>query len=347
MPSQVIAEDCKRVLDSGIQFGLKNNIFVTGASGMLGQYTVEFFLALREILKIDLNIYVNYRKGNSYINHLVLNKTKVLHRLSNSDFSAKLLQCGENKILIHAASPSNMKSLKDDPANLLECNLIQVLEFSKVFATSGGTFTFFSSGEVYGPNPPLPTSELDFSPFNHLDLKGVYGEAKKIAELILFMKSLQNEFQFNALRIFHTFGPGINLNDPRIFGTLLKSLYYKMPISLRSDGSSKRTLMYTADLLQAILISCSRAQSSVLNVGGSEEISILDLATKVSNLSNPKLEIIFSKEIIDSHSNFLIKRGKADTTELSKLGWKNLFSIEEAFSRTLRGLQDRSSFLNV
>jgi hypothetical protein len=37
----------------------------------------------------------------------------------------------------------------------------------------------------------------------------------------------------------------------------------------------------------------------------------------------------------------------ADTTELSKLGWKNIFSVEEAFSRTLRGLQDRSSFLNV
>jgi dTDP-glucose 4,6-dehydratase len=250
-------------------------------------------------------------------------------------------------MLIHAASPSNTKSLKDDPTNLLECNLIQVLDFSKIFATSGGTFTFFSSGEVYGTNPPLPTSELDFSPFNHLDIKGVYGEAKKIAELILFMKSLQNEFQFNALRIFHTFGPGINLNDPRIFGTLLKSLYYRMPISLRSDGSSKRTFMYTADLLQAILVSCNRAQSSVLNVGGLEEISILDLATKVSNLSNPKLEIIFSKEIIDSQSNFSIKRGLADTSQLSKLGWKNLFSVEEAFNRTLRSLQERSGFLNI
>jgi len=239
------------------------------------------------------------------------------------------------------------ESLKDHPTNLLECNLIQVLDYSKIFATSGGTFTFFSSGEVYGPNPPLPTSELDFSPFNHLDIKGVYGEAKKIAELILFMKSLQNEFQFNALRIFHTFGPGINLNDPRIFGTLLNSLYNKIPITLRSDGSSKRTFMYTGDLLQAILITCNRSKSSVLNVGGTEEISILDLATKVSNLTKPKLEIVFSKEKIDFQSNFSIKRGMADTTELSKLGWKNIFSVEEAFSRTLRGLQDRSSFLNV
>jgi UDP-glucuronate decarboxylase len=347
MYSVVIAEDCKRVLDSGIQFGLKKNIFITGASGMLGQYTVEFFLALKDILEIDLNIYVNYRNGNSYINYLVLNNTKVLQRLSNSDFSVKLLQCGENKMLIHAASPSNMESLKDDPTNLLECNLIQILDFSKIFATSGGTFTFFSSGEVYGPNPPLPTSELDFSPFNHLDIKGVYGEAKKIAELILYMNSLQNEFKFNALRIFHTFGPGINLNDPRIFGTLLNSLYYKMPITLRSDGSSKRTFMYTGDLLQAILITCNRSKSSVLNVGGTEEISILDLAKKVSNLTKPKLEIVFSKEKIDFQSNFSIKRGVADTTELSKLGWKNIFSVEEAFSRTLRGLQDCSSYLNI
>jgi UDP-glucuronate decarboxylase len=347
MYSQVIAEDCKRVLDSGIQFGLKDNIFVTGASGMLGQYTVEFFLALQDILETDLNIYINFRKDNPYINYLVSNNARVLHRLTISEFSTKLLQAGENKMLIHAASPSNMESLKDDPTNLLECNLIQVLDFSKIFATSGGTFTFFSTGEVYGPNPPLPTSELDFSPFNHLDIKGVYGESKKIAELILFINSLQNEFQFNALRIFHTFGPGINLNDPRIFGSLLKSLYLKMPITLRSDGSSRRTFMYTGDLLQAILVTCNISKSSVLNVGGTEEISILDLATKVSNLTKPKLEVVFSKEKIDFQSNFSIKRGVADTTELSKFGWKNLFSVEEAFSRTLRSLQERSNFLNI
>ncbi len=158
---------------------------------------------------------------------------------------------------------------------------------------------------------------------------------------------MQNKFQFNALRIFHTFGPGINLNDPRIFGTLLNSLYNKIPITLRGDGSSRRTFMYTGDLLQAILVACDRSKSYVLNVGGTEEISILDLATKVSNLTKPKLEIVYSKEKIDFQSNFSIKRGMADTTELSKLGWKNIFSVEEAFSRTLRGLQDRSSFLNV
>ena len=345
MHSVVIAEDCKRVLDSGIQFGLKNNIFITGASGMLGQYTVEFFLALQDILEIDLNIYVNYRKDNSYFNHLVVNNAKFLHRLSNKDFSSKLLQCGENKMLIHAASPSNTESLKDDPTNLIECNLAQVLDFSKTFAASGGTFTFFSSGEVYGPNPPLPTSELDFSPFNHLDIKGVYGESKKIAELILFMNSLQNEFQFNALRIFHTFGPGINLNDPRIFGTILKALHFREPIILRSDGTSQRTLMYTGDLLQAVLLTCAKSENYVLNVAGSEELSILELSERAAKLVTPKLEVILNKSGVDVDSNNLIKRGLANTDKLSSLSWKVLFNVEDAFLRTLRSIEERSAFV--
>jgi dTDP-glucose 4,6-dehydratase len=232
-----------------------------------------------------------------------------------------------------------------DPSGLLETNLTQVLKYSNIFSKSGGNFTFFSSGEVYGQNPKFPTSESDYSPFNHLDFAGIYAESKRMAESILYIKSLQKQFTFNVFRIYHTFGPGINLNDKRIFGTILRSLYYREPIVLRGDGSVRRTFMYAGDLLQAILITGGSLDNHVLNISGIRDHSILELAQIASELVNPKLEIVIGNNPQDHDSNNTIKKGLADTSKLTSLGWKILFNVDEAFSRTLQSLSERSAYI--
>jgi nucleoside-diphosphate-sugar epimerase len=273
---------------------------------------------------------------------LIRENRNIISNLSFFDFETQLYNSGDDKLLIHSASPANLNSVNSNPGDLLETNLVQVLNFANIFSKTGGKINFFSSGEVYGHNPKLPTSETDFSAFNHLELSGIYAESKKMAEMILYLHSLNNQFNFDIYRIFHTFGPGVKLTDTRIFGSIFESLYYRKPILLRSNGSARRTLMYSGDLLQAILITNSRTENLVLNVAGEKEYSILELAQIASNIVSPKLEIITSMESGDNRSNNSIRRAVADTTKLASMGWKVLFDIETGFSRTLESFSERN-----
>jgi UDP-glucuronate decarboxylase len=342
MKPQIVLNDCRTVLSNNSKIDIKKNIFITGASGMLGSYAVEFFLALRKLTKLDLKIFITLRNRNEFLLNLISENRNVISDLSVLDFETKLFELGDDKLLIHCASPANLSAVISNPENLLETNLIQVMKFANIFSKTGGKINFFSSGEVYGHSPKLPTSETDFSTFNHLEIGGIYGESKKMAEMILYLHSLNNQFNFDIYRIFHTFGPGLKLTDTRIFGSILESLYYRKPILLRSDGSARRTLMYSGDLLQAILITNSRPENLVLNIAGDKEYSILELAQIASNLVSPKLEIITSMESGDNRSNNSIRRAVADTTKLASMGWKALFDIETGFSRTLESFSERN-----
>jgi UDP-glucuronate decarboxylase len=344
MSSRIIIDDCRRVITSIADFNVPKNIFITGSSGMLGKYAVQFFLGLRVILQCDMKIYINLRSKNDYLLQLCERNRDILINLDTNSFDSMLEQSGQNKLLIHSASPSNLNSISEDPSSLLETNLTQVLNYANIFSKTGGIFTFFSSGEVYGHNPSFPTSESDYSSFNHLEFAGIYAESKRMAETILYIKSLQKQFTFNVFRIYHTFGPGINLNDKRIFGTILKSLYYREPIVLRGDGSVRRTFMYAGDLMQAILITAQSLDNHILNVAGTKDLSILEVAEIASELVNPKLEIVLGNNPRDLDSNNAFKKGFADTSKLTSLGWKILFNVDEAFSRTLQSLNERSDY---
>jgi len=342
MKPQIVLNDCRTVLSNISNISIKKNIFITGASGMLGSYAVEFFLALRELKNLDLKIFINLRSRNEFLLNLIRENQNVISNLSILDFDNQLFKSGEDKLLIHCASPANLNSVNLNPEDLLETNLVQILNFAKIFSKTGGKITFFSSGEVYGHNPKLPTTETDFSAFNHLEFGGIYAESKKMAEMILYLHSLNNQFNFDIYRIFHTFGPGLKLTDSRIFGSIIESLYYKKPILLRSDGSARRTLMYSADLLQAILITNCRPENLVLNIAGEKEHSILELAQIASNLVSPKLEIVKSIDGDDKGSNNSIRRAVADTSKLANMGWKVLFDLETSFSRTLESIDERN-----
>jgi nucleoside-diphosphate-sugar epimerase len=93
------------------------------------------------------------------------------------------------------------------------------------------------------------------------------------------------------------------------------------------------------------LITGRSLDNHVLNISGIRDHSILELAQIASELVNPKLEIVIGNNPQDHDSNYTIKKGFADTSKLTSLGWKILFNVDEAFSRTLQNLNERSAYI--
>jgi nucleoside-diphosphate-sugar epimerase len=149
MRPQIVLNDCRTVLSNNSNINIKKNIFITGASGMLGSYAVEFFLALRELTNLNLKIFINLRSRNEFLLNLIRENRNVISNLSILDFENQLFKSGDDKLLIHCASPANLTSANLNPEDLLETNLVQVLNFANIFLKTGGKINFFSSGENY------------------------------------------------------------------------------------------------------------------------------------------------------------------------------------------------------
>jgi nucleoside-diphosphate-sugar epimerase len=231
----------------------------------------------------------------------------------------------------------------NDKASLFETNFLLTELIFRSLEKAGGRLTYFSSGEVYGDNPIVPTSERDYSGFDHLGERGYYPEIKRFTELLIKSWSDQTHIPATILRIFHTFGPGLRQDDNRIFADAIRSAAAGRDIRLHSDGSARRSFLYTSDLAEAIGITLADESFDVFNVCGFPELSILEFASIVAEQVEGCR--VVRDDSVDSgiFPQSPIKRGLADVTKLKSLGWSQKVSVNEAVSRTISSLRFRAN----
>ena len=324
----------------------QKNILVTGVSGMLGGYFLEFLCELARINPNDYRIIGITRRETPYLKRLSNFYSDLLVIDAPSSIQSHILQ-RKDWLVIHAASPASPESYIHSELALIETNIVSTLEIATALASSGGHLVLLSSGEVYGATPKLPTTETSYSGFDHLAVRGWYPESKRAGELI--SQNFANHYGFNAtsLRVYHTFGPGINLDQSRIFSTVIGAIVHQNPIELRTTGTVKRSFLYVFDLMCAILICASRQGSSIYNVAGDDELSIFEFSQIGSDIGGRNCPVITSSTPISQTGEAIqespILRGLADTTALKSLGWQPRVSISDGLSRTTESILWRNA----
>jgi nucleoside-diphosphate-sugar epimerase len=267
------------------------------------------------------------------------------HRLDVIDFShvrASILS-QQAALVIHAASPASVVQMLDGPKDIVESNVVLTLEVCEAIASAGGHLTFLSSGEVYGPNAPIPTRESDYSAFDHLSTRGSYPELKRAAEVIIQTWSKAHNFSASSLRVYHTFGPGLRETDERIFSEALKSVLRNEDICLNSTGEATRSFLYVLDLVTAISATRQGTGFEEYNVASDAEISILSFAQKAATL-NKEVQVIVPNEVENltgTPNRSPILRGGANTSKLQSMGWSQSVDLGDALSRTLHSMKWR------
>ncbi len=335
----VIEDDIVAFLESGGTAFPPTIVF--GASGMLGSYLISFISGVNRTLGVSSQATAVMRGKNLYVEQLSLDA-----HLKIADFRdvTGLICSHEEPLVIHAASPASILSHLADPKDMVNSNIALTLQICEAMAKSKGHLTFLSSGEVYGPNPLIPTREKDYSAFDHLGIRGAYPELKRAAEVIVKTWANSSNFSASSLRVYHTFGPGLREGDERIFSSTLKSVLHKEDIILNSAGDATRSFLYTADLATAISLTSSENGFEEYNVGSETEITILEFARKVASL-DPKIKVNFAsdeKTSLAEPTRSPILRGAADTAKLKSKGWMPTFNLDQALQRTLKSIKWRS-----
>ena len=319
------------------KLGDYGRVVVLGCTGMLGYY-ITSIMALHYASKStvkEISVIGVSRNKDQKIKKLEEQFTDTFKNITFGELENEL-DTKINTLVIHAASPSSVQSVIGDPLGTIYTNIEVTLNISRIMQKNGGHIVFLSSGEVYGDSAPHPTRENEYSPIDHLSSRGAYPELKRAAEVILetFCK-ISTNLSATSLRVFHTFGPGIDLNDPRIFGLVCRAIQRKEEIILNGDGSPIRVFLYSRDLLSAILHTIDTKGFGVFNVAGNKPISIADFCRLSIPLGVP--EIVFKNEIDEVPRNSQI--GSANTEKLEAIGWRPSVTTREALQRTVDSLE--------
>ncbi len=318
-------------------------ILITGANGFLPAYLVESFLSLDKTY-------------NTKIIAIVRNKQKANNRFKNyiTDTNLEIIEhdvCNEfnynHKIdfIIHAASQASPKYYKIDPVGTLNANVLGTINMLKLAQKkSVESFLYFSSGEVYGEvkDEFMPIKEDTFGYLNPALVRSCYGESKRMGETICVSYFAQYGIKAKIVRPFHTYGPGMVLDDGRVYADFVANILKDQNIILNSDGKAKRAFCYLTDATIGFLtVLVNGENGEAYNVGNpQEEYSILELANILVNLyPEKKIEVILNKTINTDYLKSTITRNSPNIDKLKKLNWNPTVTIEKGFKRTV------SSFL--
>lgn len=333
----VIARDISdHVPSSPLSELAEQDVMITGATGMLASYLIAGIAQLR--LRLGVKGRLTYAASRMYSGEPALSPGKDAVRFIGLDLAEDAIAGSEQCVVIHAASPASPRQYIDDPLGCMDVNTERTRTLLKATREAQGTFIFLSSGEVYGSAPPVPTAEHQYAALDHTQPRTIYAEAKRAGEALVLAAHRTDGVDVRIARLFHTFGPGVDLSDGRIFGGLVKAAVEDRDFKLRSSGQAYRAFLYSYDLLEGLAHLYARLDSgAIANVASSEGVMIREVASlALSAMAQDRLSVLTGplepdeKDLPESP----IMSNISDNSLLRATGWRPQFSLEEAFKRT-------------
>lgn len=338
----IIEEDIQQILSrySG-WLRLKNKaILITGASGFLPAYMADVIMTLNRnteqnslVIALVRNRERAVERFKDYLNH-------PLFKLVVQDVAEELVYNEKIDFIIHAASQASPKYYGSDPVGTLSSNVLgthYLLKLAKIKAVS--SFLFFSSSEVYGASETAAIDEKSYGYLDPLNIRSCYAESKRMGETMCVSWFHQHGVEAKIVRPFHTYGPGMQLNDGRVFADFVSNVIEKKNIELNSDGSARRAFCYLADAALAYFMILLEGKSGeAYNVANpAANCSVLELANLIVSIKPElNLKVVFNVQKNDAYLKSSVVTSLPNIDKIKQLGWLPETDLFNGFDRTIK-----------
>lgn len=185
------------------------------------------------------------------------------------------------------ASPASPPQYQLNPIGTMTTNVLGTLELIELASITGARFLQASTSEVYGEPEVHPQNESYRGCVNTIGPRACYDEGKRAAEALCYDFRRARSVDVRAARIFNTYGPRMLPEDGRIVSNLIGQALRGEPLTIYGTGRQTRSFCYVADLIDGItrLMRLENAPPGPVNLGNPAEISILELAELVAELT--------------------------------------------------------------
>jgi len=300
-------------------------ILLTGGAGFIGSSLSDLLI----------------EKGHSIVcmDNLITGKKKnIEHLLGNSNFEfvehdvTNYIDIkGQIDFVLHFASPASPVDYLKYPIKTLKVGSLGTHNALGVAKEHKAKLLLASTSEVYGDPLVNPQPEDYWGNVNPVGPRGVYDEAKRFAEAITLAYHRSHGVDAKIVRIFNTYGPRMRDHDGRAIPNFIDQALKNKPITVYGDGSQTRSFCYVSDLIDGIYKLMLSDINEPVNIGNPNEMSILELAKSIIELTSSKSSIEYKDLPINDP-----KVRRPDIAKASSvLKWQPKVKLEEGLIKTV------------
>jgi dTDP-glucose 4,6-dehydratase len=250
-------------------------VLISGAAGFLGSHLTDLLLSQgHEIIGVD-----NFITGKpENIAHL---RGQKRYSFIKADVIQPLNLEGSLDRIYHMASPASPIGYVKHQVATLKVNSQGTWNLLEMAEAKGARFLMASTSECYGDPAVHPQREDYWGNVNPIGLRSMYDEAKRFSEACTMAYSRERKVDTRIIRIFNTYGPRMDPYDGRVVISFIRQALRNEPLTVFGAGTQTRSLCYVSDLIRGINLTMESDFCEPINLGNSEEITILEIAQTI------------------------------------------------------------------
>ncbi len=306
-------------------------LLIAGGAGFIGSHLCDRFLADgHSVVAVD-----NFLTGSPRnIAHLegCAEFTFIEH-----DVTRPLAIEGPLDGILNLASPASPIDYLQLPIETLNAGSMGTYYLLELARSKGARFFLSSTSEIYGDPLEHPQSETYHGNVDPIGPRSVYDEAKRFAEAMTMAFHRKFGLDTRIVRIFNTYGPRMRLKDGRVVPNFVAEAIQGQPLTVYGDGRQTRSFCYVEDEVDGLVRLFMSSENGPVNVGNPHEMTILEFAELVNEVSGNSAGIIFEDRRIEGDPQLR----RPDIERARKiLGWEPRVDVREGLQRTIDYFRD-------
>jgi dTDP-glucose 4,6-dehydratase len=238
---------------------------------------------------------------------------------------------GRVDYIYHLASPASPIDYARLPLHTLKVGSYGTHHMLGVAKFKRARFLLASTSEVYGDPQVHPQPEDYWGHVNPIGPRGVYDEAKRYAEAMTMAYHRQQGVDTCIARIFNTFGSRMRPRDGRAIPTFMRQALQDKPVTVFGDGAQTRSFCYVDDLIRGLVSLMESDVHLPVNLGNPDEMSLLELAQTVIDVTDSRSEIVFEALPVDDPN----QRRPDIARARQLLGWEPKVGLRDGLQMTI------------
>ena len=304
-------------------------ILISGCAGFIGQNLLSNLISKYKIIGID-----NFYSGS--IESIERYKKNENFKFIEADITNMPEIKGEIDIIYNLACPASPPIYQKDPLFTINTSYLGTKNLLELAQNKSSIFIQASTSEVYGDPEVNPQPEEYNGNVSTTGLRSCYDEGKRIAETLCYEYRKIYNVKTRIIRIFNTYGPGMEINDGRVISNFLVNIINKKELIVYGDGKQTRSFCYVDDLVRGLINASKVDFDFPINLGNNNEISL----NKLIELLKKKykdFKVRYSDAVEDDP-----KKRRPDIFKAKKfLKWEPKIDFEEGIEKTFNYFKNK------
>jgi UDP-glucose 4-epimerase len=307
-------------------------VFISGGAGFIGSHLCDAYVLQDDEVTILDNLSTGSPKNISHLE----GKIKIIKGdIRNQELVESIIM--KSDLVLHMAAALGVNNILQNPIESISTNFYGSEVILNAALKYEKRIIIASTSEIYGKNLKQPLKETDDRVIGPPQkLRWTYSDAKALEESIAYFLYLTKNLQVTTIRFFNTVGPRQTGEYGMVIPRFVQSAINNFPLNIFGDGTQSRVFCHVNDATKAImrLAESNSSIGEVFNIGGREEIKILDLAKLIIKKTKSESTITYTK-YGDAYSVGFedMTRRVPDLTKIKNfIGWTPTINLNEIIS---------------